>query len=158
VAVTAHTTREDRDDCLAAGFDAVLTKPATQATLGAMIREVTGLVTSAPASHPADGILGAVGGNVRLLARVRDAFAVQTPRLMAALRDAIASRDADALYQTAHTLKGAISNFDVPAAIAATVQIERAGKAGDFDRASELLPELEVAIRELEEKIEAALG
>jgi two-component system sensor histidine kinase/response regulator len=158
VAVTAHTTREDRDRCLAGGFDAVLTKPATQSTLGAIIREVTGLVTSAPASHPAHGILDAVGGNVRLLARVRDAFAVQTPRLMAALRDAIAGHDADALYQTAHTLKGAISNFDVPAAIAATVEIERAGKAADFDRAAELLPELEVAIRELEEKIEPALG
>jgi two-component system, sensor histidine kinase and response regulator len=160
VAVTAHTAREDRDRCAEAGFDAVLTKPATQATLGTIIRDVTGTTTmpSLLPTGPADAILDAVGGNVRLLARVRDAFATQTPRLLAALRDAIAARDGEALFQTAHTLKGAISNFDVPHAIAVSVQLERAGKVADFDTAGELLPELEAAIHQLEERIEAALG
>jgi two-component system sensor histidine kinase/response regulator len=159
VAVTAHSTREDRDRCLAAGFDAVLTKPATQATLGAIIREVTGMATPSHAvATPVDAILEAVGGNVRLLARVRDAFAMQTPRLLAALRDAVNSADGEALYQTAHTLKGAISNFDVPDAIIATAEIERAAKAEDFTRAAELLPDLEAAIHRLEERIETALG
>ena len=159
VAVTAHSTREDRERCLAAGFDAVLTKPATQATLGAIIRDVTGVMMplQAPAT-PADAILDAVGGNVRLLARVRDAFAMQTPRLLAAIREAVASHDGEALYQTAHTLKGAISNFDVPDAITATADLERAGKDSDFDRAAKILPELEAAIRKLEERIETALG
>ncbi|HEV7425899.1 MAG TPA: ATP-binding protein [Thermoanaerobaculia bacterium] len=159
VAVTAHTTREDRDRCISAGFDAVLTKPATQSTLGAIIREVTG-TASAPTmpAGPADAILDAVGGNVRLLARVRDAFAMQTPRLLSSLHDAIAARDGVALYETAHTLKGAISNFDVPEAIEATSRLERAGKAADFKTAEELLPELESAIHQLEERIEAALG
>ncbi len=159
VAVTAHTTTEDRDRCTAAGFDAVLTKPATRATLGAIIRDVTG-VEQPPsrAASPADSILDAVGGNVRLLARVRDAFAMQTPRLLAALREAVSLGDGEALYQTAHTLKGAISNFDVPGAIAATAELERAGKAGDFALAAGLLPQFEAAIHDLEEKIEAALG
>ena len=160
VAVTAHTAREDRDRCAVAGFDAVLAKPATQSTLGAIIRDVTGTTALPPIipPGPADAILDAVGGNVRLLARVRDAFATQTPRLLAALHDAVAVRDGEALFQTAHTLKGAISNFDVPHAIAVSVQLERAGKVGDFDTAEELLPELESAIHQLEERIEAALG
>ena len=159
VAVTAHSTREDRDRCIDAGFDAVLTKPATQSSLGAVIREVTGVMAASPApAGPADAILDAVGGNVRLLARVRDAFAMQIPRLLAALRDAITARDGEALFQTAHTLKGAVSNFDVPEAIATAVQLERAGKASDFARAGELLPDLEAAIHDLEERIEAALG
>ena len=159
VALTAQTAAEDRDRCLAAGFDAVITKPATQATLGAVIREMTGAMRSSDGvPGPVDGILDAVGGNVRLLARVRDAFAMQTPRLMAELHEAIAARDGEALFKTAHTLKGAISNFDVPSAIATTSQIERAGTTGDFARASELLPELEAAIRELQERIDAALG
>jgi len=159
VAVTAHTTREDRDRCIEAGFDEVLTKPATQSSLSAIIREVTGVMQPPSSSpSPADAILDAVGGNVRLLARVRDAFVTQTPRLLAALREAVASQDAEALFQSAHTLKGAISNFDVPLAIAAAAELERAGKASDFAHASELLPELETAIHELEEKIEAALG
>ncbi|HSY51631.1 MAG TPA: ATP-binding protein [Thermoanaerobaculia bacterium] len=160
VAVTAHSTREDRERCTAAGFDAVLTKPATQSTLGAIIRDVTGVMTPphAVTTTPADAILDAVGGNVRLLARVRDAFALQTPRLLAALRHAVASRDGEALYQTAHTLKGAISNFDVPDVITVTAELERAGKDADFERAGEILPELEAAIQKLEVRIEAALG
>ena len=159
VALTAQTAAEDRDRCLAAGFDAVVTKPASQATLGAIIRDLTGAMRSFDGvPGPVDAILDAVGGNVRLLARVRDAFAMQTPRLLAALREAIDAHDGDALFKTAHTLKGAISNFDVPGAIAATSQIERAGTAGDFTRAAELLPELEAAIRELQERIDATLG
>jgi signal transduction histidine kinase/DNA-binding response OmpR family regulator len=158
IALTAYSGREDRERCLAAGFDAVLTKPAAQAALGAMIRDVTGTVLSETPAGPADAILDAVGGNVRLLARVRDAFAMQTPRLLASVREAIAARDSEALCQAAHTLKGAISNFDVPDAAAATEQLERAGKTGDFDRAAALLPEFEAAIHELEERIEEALG
>jgi CheY-like chemotaxis protein len=155
IALTAHSEKGDRDRCLAAGFDAVLTKPATQAMLSLVIRDVT---QAGSASGPVHAILDAVGGNVRLLARVRDAFALQTPRLLAAVRDAIAGRDAEGLFQSAHTLKGAISNFDVPQAIAATTQLEAAGKAADFDRATELLPEFEAAIHDLEQRIAAALG
>lgn len=159
VALTAQTATSDRDRCLEAGFDAVVTKPATQGTLGAIIREVTGAMrTFDGIPAPADAILDAVGGNVRLLARVRDAFAMQTPRLLDALREAIAAHDGDALFRTAHTLKGAISNFDVPGAIATTSQIEHAAKAEDFAHAGELLPDLEAAIHELQERIDAALG
>jgi signal transduction histidine kinase/CheY-like chemotaxis protein len=160
VAVTAHATAEDRERCIAAGFDGVLTKPATQATLGTIIRDVTGFLVppSVAGSGPGDAILDAVGGNVALLARVRDAFATQTPRLLASLREAVVACDGEAIFQTAHTLKGSISNFDVPDAIAATAELERAGKAADFARAAELLPAVEDAIHELEERIEAALG
>jgi CheY-like chemotaxis protein len=160
IAVTAQASTEDRERCIAAGFDGVLTKPATQATLSTIIREMTGVLLppATARSGPADVILDAVGGNVALLARVRDAFATQTPRLLAALREAVAACDGEAIFQTAHTLKGSISNFDVPEAIAATAELERAGKAADFARAAELLPAVETAIHDLEEKIEAALG
>jgi CheY-like chemotaxis protein len=160
IAVTAHATVENRERCIAAGFDGVLTKPATQATLGAIIREATGIASARSPDRPgpADAILDAVGGNVALLSRVRDAFAMQTPRLLTALREAVATRDGDAIFQTAHTLKGSISNFDVPDAIAATAALERAGKTADFARAAELLPTVEAAIQELSERIEAALG
>ena len=149
IAVTAYTSHEDRDRCIAAGFNDVLTKPVTQSRLAAVLsgRPVGG-----------DPILDAVSGNLKLLARVRDAFAGQSPRLLAAIREAITNRDADTLFASAHTLKGAISNFGDGFALAAVIDVERAGKTADFSTAETLLPRLENAVRELEQKMSAALA
>jgi HPt (histidine-containing phosphotransfer) domain-containing protein len=73
------------------------------------------------------------------------------------MRDSIEQRDADALYRSAHTLKGAISNFGFGDALDAAAQLERAGKDGDFDSASHLLPRLEDAVRDLEQRMAIAL-
>jgi two-component system sensor histidine kinase/response regulator len=151
IALTAYTAPEDRDRCIASGMDGVLTKPLTQNRLAAVLRGQS-------PEPDGDTILEAVGGNVKLLARVRDAFVSQSPRLIDAMRDAIAQRNADVLYRSAHTLKGAISNFGMGEALDAAIQIERAGRDADFARASTLLPTLEVAVRELEDRMSATLA
>src|SRR5207244_12506131 len=88
VALTAHTTRETRQRCLAAGFDSVLAKPVSQPALAAVLRG------SAPEEQlpTDDDLVAAVGGNMKLLARVREAFAEQSPRLMQGILDAIGTR------------------------------------------------------------------
>ncbi|MDQ6801601.1 MAG: response regulator [Acidobacteriota bacterium] len=151
IALTAYTAPEDRDRCIASGMDGVLTKPLTQNRLAAVLRGQS-------PEPDGDTILEAVGGNVKLLARVRDAFTSQSPRLIDAMRDAIAQRNADILYRSAHTLKGAISNFGMGEALDAAIQIERAGRDADFARASTLLPTLEAAVRELEDRMSATLA
>jgi two-component system, sensor histidine kinase and response regulator len=159
IAVTTNATDEERDRCIAAGFDAVLQTPATQSAIGTILRDVTSPLT--PLHVPpesAGSIFDAVGGNANLLMRVRDAFATQIPRLLTAMHEAIEAGDRDALIQAARTLRASISNFDVPEPLAATLQIERAATADDFARAAALLPAIETAIRELQEKIDAAVG
>jgi len=149
--LTAYTAPEDRERCIAAGMDSVLAKPLTQNRLAAVLRGQS-------AEPEGDAIMEAVGGNVKLLARVRDAFVSQSPRLIDAMRDSIAERNADVLYRSAHTLKGAISNFGMGEALDAAIQIERAGREADFARATTLLPTLESAVRELEERMSASLA
>lgn len=150
IALTAYTAPEDRERCLAAGMDGVLTKPLTQNRLAAVLRGQS-------PEPEGDTILEAVGGNLKLLARVRDAFSSQSPRLLDAMRDAIAQRNADLLFRSAHTLKGAIANFGIGEALDAATELERAGKEADFSRASTLLPRLESVVRELEERMSATL-
>jgi len=150
IGLTGYTSPEDKERCIAAGMDGVLTKPLTQNRLAAVLRGET-------VEPESDAIMEAVGGNVKLLARVRDAFTSQSPRLMASMREAIAEENSDALFRTAHTLKGAISNFGMDDALEAAIQIERAGREGDFHRAAALLPQLETAVRKLEERMSAAL-
>ncbi len=147
VALTAHTGAEDRHRCIEAGMDAVLIKPIDLKQLHAVVRDVTG----------ADPIVEAVGGNVRLLARVSAAFAKQTPELLLAMREAIAGRDGDALYRAAHTMKGAVSNFGVDPSLDLSIMIEEAAKQGDYPRASALVTRLDAAVAALERRISAAV-
>ena len=149
VAVTAHTRREDRDRCLEAGMNAVLTKPIDAKQLAEAIESVGG---------DSDPIIEAVNGNRRLLARVSDAFAKQTPVLLEAIRGAIADEDSETLFQAAHKLKGSVSNFPGVSAIELSIQLEHAARDQDFTRAAELVPGLENAVRDLERRIETALG
>jgi len=148
VALTAHFGREDRERCIEAGMDAVLTKPIDLRQLETVVRSVTGI----------EPIVQAVGGNMKLLARVSDAFARQTPSLLAEMKQAIAKNDADSLFRTAHTMKGAVSNFDGDPSVDLALMIEAAAREKDFTRATALLVRLEGALAALERRISAAMA
>jgi len=149
VALTAHTRREDRDRCIDAGMDGVLTKPIDTRQLGEILR------TTVPANDP---ILDGVGGNRRLLIKVNEASAKQTPAALETIRRAIETRDAEALYHAAHKLKGSVSNFPGVTAVDLSMSLERAAREGDFDNAKALAPLLEESMRELMRKIETTLN
>ena len=106
-----------------------MTKPVTTARLAAIIG-------GAASPEPEARLLDAAGGNVRLLARVREAFVRQTPRLLAAIREGIDDRNPDAISRNAHTLKGAMSNFTGSDAQSLAAEIEQAGKDGNYVRAA----------------------
>ncbi len=147
VALTAHTGRDERQRCIEAGIDAVLTKPINLAKLQDVVRAVTEV----------DPLLEAVGGNLKLLARVSDAFARQTPGLLAEMRIAIQQQDSDTLYRAAHTMKGAVSNFEGDAAIELAAMIEDTARDRDFTRAAALVDRLERAAAVLERRLSTAI-
>lgn len=146
VALTAHSRREDRAQCLEAGMDAVLTKPIDLKQLEDVIRSLTG----------AEPIVNAVGGNLKLLARVSDAFSKQTPVLLTQIRNAIAMSDALALFQSAHKMKGQVANFEGDPSLDLALMLETAARENDFNRAATLLRRLEPAVNALERRISAA--
>ncbi|HEX2831858.1 MAG TPA: ATP-binding protein [Thermoanaerobaculia bacterium] len=141
IAITAHTAREDRERCLAAGMNLVLTKPVDSAQLANAID-----ATVARESELRDYL----GDNAPLLARVREAFERQTPELLASMRDALARGDADALARHAHKLKGSLSYFPGRGENLAR-EVEGAARAGELNRAAGLIPEVESAVEKLRE-------
>ena len=148
VALTAHTRREDRDRCIDAGMDGVLTKPIDARQLGDILR------ATVPEHDP---IMDAVDGNRRLLARVNEAFARQTPAAIETIRKSIERHDAESLFHAAHKLKGSVSNFPGVPALELAIQLERAARASDFEHAQALAPLLENAMKDLARRIESAL-
>ena len=62
---------------------------------------------------------------------MRDAFARQTPELLAGIRDAIARKDAEALASHAHKLKGSMSYFPGERGVDIARNVEQAARAGD---------------------------
>jgi HPt (histidine-containing phosphotransfer) domain-containing protein len=77
---------------------------------------------------------------------------------MLSIREAIAARDGESLYNAAHKLKGSVSNFPGSGAIELATELESAARGKDYDRAAEMLPDLEASLRELERKLAAALA
>jgi signal transduction histidine kinase/CheY-like chemotaxis protein len=140
VALTAHTSARDRDRCLAAGMDYVLTKPV----------DSTHLATAIETTTHREAIAEVVGGNMALLARVRDAFTKQTPELLSGIREAIAGRDGDELARLAHKLKGSMSYFPGGRGAELARELEHAARNDDFLVAAGLLPDLERAVGDLE--------
>jgi HPt (histidine-containing phosphotransfer) domain-containing protein len=102
-----------------------------------------------------DEIAEITNGNPALLARLRDAFARQTPELLGGIRDAIARDDASEVARHAHKLKGSVSYFEGNAMTLAR-DIEAAARAGELSRAASLLPELELAVAAVSAALERA--
>ena len=80
-----------------------------------------------------------------MLALVIESFLDDSPRLMAALRQAVAQENGEAMYVAAHTLKSLGDNFGATTFAHLCRVIERSGQAGSLDGIAEQLRQLEQA-------------
>ncbi len=94
--------------------------------------------------------LDRLGGDEQLLCEVAQLFLEECPELVAQVRTAVVSGDADALQQAAHTLKGSVSNFGAAAASEAALALELMGRNGELNQAQTGLAALERALAHIE--------
>ncbi len=158
VALTARSMRGDRERCLQAGMDEFLAKPIRRQELFDTIERV--LVGRAVAETvptealPSDGLLDtatlltACDGDATLLARMIAVFQAGAPAQLATVAAAVRSRDAAAVRESAHKLRGLVSAFSSDAA-AIALHLEQAAAAGRLDGMAEQLATLAAMIRDL---------
>jgi CheY-like chemotaxis protein len=158
IAMTAYAMKGDRERCLASGMDGYVSKPILAAELFRAIDEVlavSGPCLTVPANAPAARIfdhaesLERTGGNEQLLGEMAALFAAECPKRMQEIRESIAGQDAAGLERAAHTLRGAVSNFSAPAAVAAVSELETMGRAGVLEGAAGAYEVLEAALQQL---------
>jgi len=106
-----------------------------------------------PRAFDPNELLERVDNDWDFLAETVEMLANDGRALMAEVRRAAGSGDADAVGRAAHTLKGMISNFCSPAAHAAALAVEQIGKSGDLSRVTAAVETLENALSTLIEDL-----
>jgi CheY-like chemotaxis protein len=174
VAMTAHAMAGDKEKFLAAGMDEYISKPISQERLREVVRSL-GRPAQGGNADRAKGVAASNGDGARplpfdraaLMARVESdtellstlvgVFKADRPKLMSDIEEAVIASDAVALFDTAHTMKGALSVFGVEPARSIAEKLEAVGKQGRLEPARDLYHELERAIVVAEEGLDALL-
>ena len=102
-------------------------------------------------------LLGRLGGNAQTLKHVAELARGECPRLLEAVRNALAQGDAKALARAAHSLKGTVGSLAAAGAFTAARQLEERGRAGNLEAAATAFTVLEQEMQELQGAL-ATLG
>ena len=168
VAMTAHAMASDRDQCLAAGMDAYVSKPVRAGDLFATIERVaaqaeggtTAPQPAAPVPATADlfdaaTLIANFGGSRELVSEVIGVFLADSESLVAATRLAAERQDAAALAGAAHALKGSIGLFSRGQPFEVARRIELKARDGDLSQSADEAAELEAAVALLGRELRA---
>lgn len=163
IAMTAHARAGDHLRCLEAGMDDYLAKPldATE-LLGVLARVVAPFLDSPtpcgnepggsgqPLVYNLSAALDRVGGDRQLLRELVEICLANIPVWLGDVRSALASRDAQLLRRSAHSIKGAVGSVGGDEAAAAAARLEERGRAALFEGSGPDLAAVEQSLARLE--------
>ncbi len=145
-ALTAHALKEDRERCLAAGFDVYLAKPVQTESLRELFVRLGGCPDSevraaaSPIHNAAcfdrDAALQSLGGDVQLLRDVLDLFIADCAKNLPRIQAAIASEEHTTVRRLCHTIAGAATHCAAPELITAARRLEMMGRDENLSTAS----------------------
>jgi signal transduction histidine kinase/CheY-like chemotaxis protein len=150
VAMTAHAMSSDRERCLAAGMDGYLSKPISPHMLFAVVEQDGGAgggvqtAVTGPLTFDEDALRHRLSGDRDLMTDVIRVFLEDLPARLAAIKDAVTSRNAEALRAAAHALKGAAGNLSAGGLFEAASVLERVAAESHMNAADAAWRQLSV--------------
>jgi CheY-like chemotaxis protein/HPt (histidine-containing phosphotransfer) domain-containing protein len=151
IACTANTTPSVRDMCIEAGMTDFMLKPVQPDLLAELIERYTSGDQERAEPHTAAALLPrppmllneqlldgealtrlrrVVGEDPAAFALVVESFLDDTPRLVATIRDAVASEQAEEVHRAAHTLKSLAATFGAMGLASLCREVEQNAASG----------------------------
>ena len=162
VAMTALAMKGDKERCLQAGMDSYLSKPVRPQELDSILEEYISRRRAAATEQndPLDfcvnekELLERVDGDRAFLGELADIFRGDYPKQIRIAQDGLAAGDSEKVSQTAHALKGALSNLAAGRALALASSLESMGESRDLSNAGTTLTELEKELGRVDRKLQ----
>jgi HPt (histidine-containing phosphotransfer) domain-containing protein len=98
-------------------------------------------------------LLRTTGGNEKLAKSLTKSFLADAPKRLAAIRAALAAKNAAKLDTAAHALKGSVAIFGAQSAVTAAKNLEAMGRSRNLSGADAQFRALEAAMQQLQTEL-----